>query len=73
MNKEINTGKNEKGKNNTTSIPAARNGTKRTIEYNAENRPARWTNAATGTVITMAYDSQGRRVEYKSVTNGTQN
>ncbi|MBQ8446049.1 MAG: hypothetical protein IJX22_06665, partial [Opitutales bacterium] len=44
-----------------------------TIEYNAENRPIRWTNAATGTVITMAYDSQGRRVEYKSVTNGTQN
>ncbi|MBP3302448.1 MAG: hypothetical protein J6L64_04880 [Opitutales bacterium] len=73
MNKEINTGKNEKGKNNTTSIPAPRNGTKRTIEYNAENRPVRWTNAATGTVITMTFDSQGRRTEYKSVTNGTQN
>ena len=39
------------------------------VEYNAENRPVRWTNAATGTVITMAFDSQGRRVEYKSVTN----
>ena len=43
------------------------------VEYNGANRPVRWTNAATGTVITMAYDSQGRRVEYKSVTNGTQN
>ena len=43
------------------------------ITYNAENRPVRWTNAATGTVITMAFDSQGRRVEYKSVTNGVQN
>ena len=44
-----------------------------TIEYNAENRPVRWTNAATGTVITMTFDSQGRRTEYKSVTNGAQN
>ena len=44
-----------------------------TIEYNAENRPVRWTNAATGTVITMTFDSQGRRTEYKSVTNGVQN
>ncbi|MBE6400896.1 MAG: RHS repeat-associated core domain-containing protein, partial [Verrucomicrobia bacterium] len=43
------------------------------VEYNAENRPVRWTNAATGTVITMTFDSQGRRTEYKSVTNGTQN
>ena len=43
------------------------------IEYNAENRPVHWTNAATGTVITMAFDSQGRRTEYKSVTNGAQN
>ena len=43
------------------------------VEYNAENRPVRWTNAATGTVITMSFDSQGRRTEYKSVTNGTQN
>ena len=43
------------------------------VEYNAENRPVRWTNAATGTVIMMTFDSQGRRTEYKSVTNGTQN
>ena len=43
------------------------------VEYNAENRPVRWTNAATGTVITMSFDSQGRRTEYKSVTNGAQN
>ena len=43
------------------------------VEYNAENRPVRWTNAETGTVITMTFDSQGRRTEYKSVTNGTQN
>ena len=43
------------------------------VEYNGENRPIRWTNAATGTVITMTFDSQGRRTEYKSVTNGTQN
>ncbi len=43
------------------------------ITYNAENQPIRWTNAATGTVITMSFDSQGRRTEYKSVTNGTQN
>ena len=43
------------------------------VEYNAENRPVRWTNAATGTVITMTFDSQGRRTEYKSVTNGAQN
>ena len=42
------------------------------VEYNAENRPVRWTNAATGTVITMTFDSQGRRTEYKSVTTGTQ-
>ena len=27
----------------------------------------------TGTVITMSFDSQGRRTEYKSVTNGAQN
>ena len=43
------------------------------VEYNAENRPVRWTNASTGTVITMTFDSQGRRTEYKSVTNGAQN
>ncbi|MBR5622869.1 MAG: RHS repeat protein, partial [Opitutales bacterium] len=43
------------------------------ISYNAENRPVRWTNAETGTVITMTFDSQGRRTEYKSVTNGAQN
>jgi|GEM_PF-438168 len=43
------------------------------ISYNAENRPVRWTNAETGTVITMTFDSQGRRTEYKSVTNGVQN
>ena len=43
------------------------------VEYNAENRPVRWTNASTGTVITMSFDSQGRRTEYKSVTNGAQN
>ncbi len=30
-------------------------------------------NAETGTVITMTFDSQGRRTEYKSVTNGVQN
>ena len=28
---------------------------------------------STGTVITMSFDSQGRRTEYKSVTNGAQN
>ena len=43
------------------------------IHHNAENRPVRWTNASTGTVITMTFDSQGRRTEYKSMTNGTQN
>ena len=43
------------------------------IHHNAENRPVRWTNAATETVITMTFDSQGRRTEYKSVTNGVQN
>ena len=43
------------------------------IHHNAENRPVRWTNAETGTVITMTFDSQGRRTEYKSVTNGVQN
>ena len=39
------------------------------IEYNAENRLVRRTNTATGTVITMTFDSQGRCPEYKSVSN----
>ncbi len=39
--------------------------------YNAENRPVSFTNEATGTVVTCAYDSMGRR-SFKQVTvNGT--
>ena len=39
--------------------------------YNAENRPVSFTNEATGTVVTCAYDSLGRR-SFKQVTvNGT--
>ena len=42
-----------------------------TAVYNAENRPVSFTNEATGTVVTCAYDSMGRR-SFKQVTvNGT--
>ena len=39
-----------------------------TVEYNAENRPVRWTQD--GIVITMAYDRMGRRVEYRETRDG---
>ena len=35
-----------------------------TVEYNAENRPIRWTQG--DTVITMAFDRMGRRVEMRT-------
>ncbi len=42
-----------------------------TAIYNAENRPVSFTNEASGTVVTCAYDSMGRR-SFKQVTvNGT--
>nr|MCR5183090.1 hypothetical protein [Opitutales bacterium] len=41
------------------------------ISYNAENRPVRFENLATQTVITCAYDSQGRRFEKKVFVAGT--
>ena len=42
-----------------------------TAVYNAEKRPVSFTNEATGTVVTCAYDSMGRR-SFKQVTvNGT--
>ena len=41
------------------------------ITYNGENCPVRWTNAATGTVITMSFDSQGRRFDKKVTVAGT--
>ena len=41
------------------------------IVYNAENRPVSFTNESTGTVVTCAYDSMGRRA-FKMVTvNGS--
>ena len=39
--------------------------------YNVENRPVCFTNADTGTVITCAYDSMGRRSFKKVTVNGT--
>ena len=39
--------------------------------YNAENRPVSFTNEATGTVVTCAYDSMGRRSFKQVTTNGT--
>ena len=41
-----------------------------TIEYNAENRPVRFENAETQTVVECAYDSQGRRFEKKVTVAG---
>ena len=42
-----------------------------TAVYNAENRPVSFTNEATGTVVTCAYDSMGRRSFKQVTTNGT--
>ena len=41
------------------------------IAYNGENRPIRFENAATQTVVECAYDSQGRRFEKKVTVAGT--
>ena len=41
------------------------------ISYNGENRPIRFENAATQTVLECAYDSQGRRFEKKVTVAGT--
>ncbi len=38
------------------------------VIYNAENRPIRWQSG--GTVITMAFDRMGRRVEMRTVKDG---
>ena len=38
------------------------------VVYNAENRPIRWQSG--DTVITMAFDRMGRRVEMRTVKNG---
>ena len=40
------------------------------ITYNGENRPVRFENAETQTVVECAYDSQGRRFEKKSNRRG---
>ena len=42
-----------------------------TAVYNAENRPVSFTNEATGTVVTCAYDSMNRRTYKKVTSNGT--
>ncbi|MGN0821434.1 MAG: RHS repeat domain-containing protein, partial [Akkermansia sp.] len=42
-----------------------------TAVYNAENRPVSFTNEASGTVVTCAYDSMGRRCFKKVTVNGT--
>ena len=42
-----------------------------TISYNAENRPIRFENAGTQTVVECGYDSQGRRFEKKVTAAGT--
>ncbi|MBQ9758597.1 MAG: hypothetical protein IJW12_02345 [Opitutales bacterium] len=42
-----------------------------TITYNAENRPIRFENAGTQTVVECVYDSQGRRFEKKVSVAGT--
>ena len=41
-----------------------------TVEYNAENRPIRWTQG--NKVITMGFDRMGRRVFYKEMNGTTQ-
>ena len=41
------------------------------ITYNGENRPVRFENAGTQTVVECAYDSQGRRFEKKVTVAGT--
>ena len=41
------------------------------ITYSGENRPVRFGNAATQTVVDCAYDSQGRRFEKKVTVAGT--
>ena len=40
------------------------------VVYNAENRPIRWTQG--DTVITMAFDRMGRRVEMRTVKDGAE-
>ena len=40
------------------------------VEYNAENRPVRWTQGSK--VITMAFDRMGRRVSYREMNGTTQ-
>ncbi len=40
------------------------------VEYNAENRPIRWTQG--NKVITMGYDRMGRRIFYKEMNGSTQ-
>ena len=40
------------------------------VEYNAENRPIRWTQG--NTVVTMGYDRLGRRVFYKEMEGNRQ-
>ena len=40
------------------------------VVYNAENRPIRWQSG--DTVITMAFDRMGRRVEMRTVKNGAE-
>ena len=40
------------------------------VTYNAENRPIRWQSG--DTVITMAFDRMGRRVEMRTVKNGVE-
>lgn len=42
-----------------------------TAVYNAENRPVSFTNEATGTVVSCAYDSMNRRTYKKVTSNGT--
>ena len=41
-----------------------------TVEYNAENRPIRWTQG--NKVITMGFDRMGRRVFYKEMEGNRQ-
>lgn len=42
-----------------------------TIDYNAENRPTRFTNADNGTVVECTYDFMGRRATKKVTVNGS--
>ena len=39
--------------------------------YNAENRPASFTNSESNTIVECAYDSMGRRAYKKVTTNGS--